>query len=493
MTPTRDYEEIQAGIAVRDEFGGEIARTNEASVAALSAERKAFIEARFVVAMRFRRSTEDINMQMLRLCQKPDFACEAVYIKPVARTPKDWSEWSKRDKLIKSDKDWPRGFSIRMIEAWIYLAGNIDAGSIVVSDDEMSRRTRVDVLDLERNTGYSRTLTTKKTVERRNPRKIDGEEVEPITTRQNSGGQIVYVYEATEAEVAQAEAAAVSKAIRTLGEKLMPPHHKAEWQEQIWNTLRNEAARDPDGEKKKLIRSFAEKGITPSMIEQYLGHSIDQCVPEELVTLRGIFVAISGGEARWSDVVSGPPEEGQPLTSAQKSLADRIAAQRRKAEQQSAPSQEQPKSEPEKPTEKSKEQAGTGSPAADTASGKPSGPSGPSEGPQASQQAPTAAKQAEKPAADPSGQQKMRPIPSYSAQDAPDSDLFEVGQRIRIDGKLVENTMNPGEAPYWKAIQEEAPAGDTQANGKPEPKADEKKNRRSGRNPGALDFGGGEK
>jgi hypothetical protein len=339
----------EAGVTVRQEFGGsEVTRRAETAMAAMQAQQQAMVQARFVMALQRRRNWEDVRLRILNLCKSTSFAEEALYVKPVARTPEEWQGWTKQERLRNAPADWPRGFSIRFVEAALFEAGNFDCPTMVIWEDDNKRLTLVAVTDLERNSSYSRTITTPKTIERR---KLKYGQT-AIAIRENAAGDMLYVVRATDDEVATKEAASVSKVIRTLGEKLLPPHHKAEWRRQIEATIADKAVRDPEEAKKEILDAFFKIGIQPSEIERYLGHGVAALTPTEYVEMRGVYVAVAAGEATWSDAMQAkhgdaPAEEKVEEPPRQKAIKARIEAQRKKASA-SPPSMRAPEEPPEK-------------------------------------------------------------------------------------------------------------------------------------------------
>jgi hypothetical protein len=325
----------EAGISVRHEFNAtEVTRAAETAIAAVQAQQKAMIEARMVMAIKRPRSWDNIRAAVLNLCKTTAFAEEALYVKPIGTTPDEWKSWSKQERLQSAPPDWPRGFSVRFIEAVLFEAGNFDCPTAVLYEDEDQRKTQVCVWDLERNSSYSRTITTTKTVERK---KLKNRQV-PIGIRANSYGDQIYILPATDDEVNQKEASAVSKAIRTLGEKLLPPHHKAEWRREIEKTIANKAIQDPEAAKKEIQDAFFKIGVIASDIEKYLGHAVAGLTPSEYVELRGVYVALAAGDVTWAEamqakqpVAPGEDEEEPQESEAAKKIKARIEAQRKKS------------------------------------------------------------------------------------------------------------------------------------------------------------------
>lgn len=318
MTPAPTT--VESGITVREEYGQEVTRQAETAMGALAAQQKALIEARFVMAMRRQRNWMDVRARINQYCLDPEFAAAALYVKPISSTPDGWSKMSKREQLLHAPDTWPQGFSVRFIEAALFEAGNFDVDSIVIWEDETKRMVRTHVTDLERNSSFARVDTISKTIERKYLKKGQ----EPISQRLNANNQVVYILEATPDDVKTMENAAVSKSIRTEGERLLPPQLKREWRALIDKTVADADARDPEGAKKILFDSFAGLGVMPSDLEKWLGHAIDNLVPAELKALRKIYVAISNAEITWAEVMGTKEATDKPPEKPPEKLRDRI-------------------------------------------------------------------------------------------------------------------------------------------------------------------------
>ncbi len=260
----------------------------ETSAHAAAAHSKALVEAKFIVAIKRPRNPDTARDRMLRDCKRPRFAESAIY------------------RLPRAGKEIV-GPSIRLAEAMLRHWGNVDIGSPTLYDDEEKRIVRVSVTDLESNLSYSRDITIRKAVERRSLRK--GQRA--LSHRTNSQGQIVYTVAATDDEILAKEAALVSKWIRNLGLRLIPPDIKEEALDIIADTIRSRIKEDPDAEKKRLMDGFSELGVKPTDLVDYLGHSLDAVVPAELETLRGVFVALRDGEITWAEILEGKGVEAK--------------------------------------------------------------------------------------------------------------------------------------------------------------------------------------
>jgi len=74
--------------------------------------------------------------------------------------------------------------------------------------------------------------------------------------------------------------------------------------EDIIRSIRmDEAAKDPDAERRKIADAFATVGVKVSDLTRYLGHDLGACSPAELVDLRGLYGAIKDGEATWASAM----------------------------------------------------------------------------------------------------------------------------------------------------------------------------------------------
>lgn len=272
------------------------------------------VQARYALARRFPRNIDNVRAEVLRDCKRPSFAETAIYVVP-------------RGKDVS-------GLSIRFVETALASMGNMDSSRFVISDDAHQRVVRVSVVDMEKNTVYQEDVVIDKTVERKSLR--NGQR--PLSSRPNSYGELVYLLPAGDDDVTMKESNLCAKALRRQGLKLIPSWLQHEAREQLDRTRSDEAARDPDGERRKLSDAFFNThGVRPSDLEEYLGHAASQITTAELVELRGLFVALNESEVTWADALRGKkidrgeikPEEDKP--SAQTQQAQQATAKVRGA------------------------------------------------------------------------------------------------------------------------------------------------------------------
>jgi hypothetical protein len=293
-----DRHDSQPPVASETEgFGtSSLVRANETSSTALAAQAKAQVEARYIIAMQRPRDLDTVRAKLLKECSRPGFADVARYAKPIGG-----------DKKIE-------GPSIRFAEAALRCMGNITPASNVVWDDDKKRVIRVGVTDVEANLTYETDVVIEKTVERKFLKK--GQQA--LGSRVNSYGDPVYLVAATEDDLLNKQNAQISKALRTLGLRLLPGDILEECMDQVIRTQNDRDAKDPDAAKKRLLDAFSKLGVLPNQIAEYLGHATDALAPAELIDLRAVYSAISEGETTWQAIVSTRKPGDEPSPEAEK-------------------------------------------------------------------------------------------------------------------------------------------------------------------------------
>ena len=276
-------------IAVREEFGstGSTLAVQETASSAVAAQAKAMVEARYVMAMRRPRQWDQVRQDLLKECKRPSFAHNksAYYRKPIGKGVE--------------------GLGIRFVEVALRCMTNVLVETSMIFEDETKEVHRVSVTDLESNVTYPLDVRVTKTVERSQP----SDDGSYISVRKNSYGKNVYTVPGTEDDVLNKRAAQVSKAIRTLGLRIIPGDLQDEAEGIIKAIRLDEAARDPGAERKRIADAFGEIGVKVAELADYLGHTLDTCSPAELVNLRGIYGAIRDGESSWKSVMDNKAEQ----------------------------------------------------------------------------------------------------------------------------------------------------------------------------------------
>ena len=260
--------------------------TNETAGQVLAAQAEAEVKAAYWVALQRPRDLDDVRQKMLKECRRPGFAKVAVYHKPIGAGIE--------------------GPSIRFAEAALRAMGNVVVQTPTIYDDEHKRIMRVSVFDIESNTAYRQDITIMKRVERQ---RLANNQV-PISSRTNSYGKVTYLVPATDDEILNTQNALVSKAIRTLGLRLVPGWIIDECLTTAKQVMAEADTQDPDAARKALFDAFDEVGVGVGQIKAYLGHDGGKLTPKELSELRGLFAAVRDGETTWREAMDG--REGKP-------------------------------------------------------------------------------------------------------------------------------------------------------------------------------------
>jgi hypothetical protein len=256
--------------------------------AALIAQSRAAVEARYILALRRPRNLMQVRQQLLGECKRPSFAEEATYA--VERGQK----WDPARGWVVNVVTGP---SIRFAEAAMRAMTNLYAESYIVYDDERRRAVKVVVTDLESNTTHALDVVVMKTMERK--KLWEGQNY--ISKRLNSQGDVTYLVEASEDAVEMKAAARISKAVRTLILRHVPGDIVDEC-ERLCETIRaKKDAEDPASQLKAICDGFARVGVGPEQLLEYLGRPFEQATSGELGALRLLWVALRDGEANWRD------------------------------------------------------------------------------------------------------------------------------------------------------------------------------------------------
>jgi hypothetical protein len=198
----------------------------------------ALVQARYIMAERHPRDLDVVREKLLKECTRPSFAEVARYNKPVGKGI--------------------TGPSIRFAEAALRCMTNIVVETTTLYDDETKRIVQVSVTDLEANVPYSQSVSVEKTVERSSAK--PGDVV--VRQRLNSYNKPVYILQATDDDILNKQNALISKAIRTLGLRLVPGDIIDECMDLVLETQKKKDAEDPDTAKRKLFDAFGSQGVS---------------------------------------------------------------------------------------------------------------------------------------------------------------------------------------------------------------------------------------
>jgi len=276
----------------------------ESAAIAMATQQKAIVEARYKMALARPRDLDLVRQKMLKDASRPSFANVAIYHKPVG--------------------NGIEGPSIRFVESAIRNMTNILTETSTVSEDDERRVIRVAVSDLETNTYFSQDVTVTKTVERR--KLPQGEK--PIRVRANSNGQPIYILHATDDEILNKQNALISKAVRTLGLRLIPGDLVDEALWEIKKTMAQQDRQDPDAAKHRIIDAFAQLGVSVEALKEFVGHELSALTPNEIQLLRTTYTSIKDGETSWKAVMDDKAEKEANAKEKQKQAAAPTSAKK---------------------------------------------------------------------------------------------------------------------------------------------------------------------
>lgn len=279
----------QTALAVTQGFGESQSQyaVQETASTAIAAQSKAMVESRYIMAMRNPRNWDAVRQDLIKECHRPSFAHNksAYYVKPIG--------------------NGVEGLGIRFVEVALRCMKNVLVETTMIFEDEQKEVHRVSVTDLEANITYPLDVRVSKTVERSKPNS-DGSY---LSVRKNSYGKDVFTVLGTDDDILNKRGALISKAIRTIGLRIIPGDLCDEAEEIIKRIRLDQAAKDPDAERRKVVDAFAAIGVSATDLIGYLGHGLEKCSPAQIVTLRGIYGAIKDGEATWQTVMQNKAEQ----------------------------------------------------------------------------------------------------------------------------------------------------------------------------------------
>ncbi len=213
------------------------------------------VQAQYVIAKKFPRDENASFMRIMSACKRPFLAEQAMYAFPRGGT------------LVT-------GPSIRLAEAMAQAWGNIDCGIKEVSQSDGESVVEAYAIDLETNTRISKVFTVKHVRDTKQGKKrlTDSRDIYEMVANQGSRRLRACILGVVPGDVIDA---AVSQCGKTLESSDVP------MADQI----------------RKLVLAFDEIGVKADHIEKRLGHKLDATIPQEIVTLRGIYKSIKDGMA----------------------------------------------------------------------------------------------------------------------------------------------------------------------------------------------------
>ncbi len=251
----------QDGITTTTEYSNELAPT------AVAAEKQFEIQSAIVLAKKYPRDEDAAFQKLMKASGRTSFAEEAEYSFP------------RGGQQV-------RGPSVNLAREAARVWGNVRYGLTILRDDSESRQIQGWAWDIETNTKITAEDDFRKLIFRKGRGWIEPDERD-LRELTNRRGAIL---------------------IRNCLLQVMPKDLIEDALQECQKTLRSNAAKDPDGERKKILLAFSALNVSAEMLSAYLGHPVAQCSPSEIADLRGIYKSISDGNSTWADYVSGNGE-----------------------------------------------------------------------------------------------------------------------------------------------------------------------------------------
>lgn len=213
------------------------------------------VQAQYVIAKKFPRDENASYMRIMKACERPFLAEQAMYAYP------------RGGQLVT-------GPSIRLAEAMAQAWGNIDCGIREVSQADGMSVAEAYAIDLETNTRIAKTFHVPHTRDTKQGKKrlTDSRDIYELVANQGSRRLRACILGVIPGDVIDA---AVAQCGKTLESSDVP----------MADQIRN------------VVRAFDELGVKAEHIEKRLGHKLDVTIPQEIVTLRGIYKSIKDGMA----------------------------------------------------------------------------------------------------------------------------------------------------------------------------------------------------
>ncbi len=221
------------------------------------------VQSAYVIAKRFPRNPHDSYMNILEACKRPFLAEQAMYAYPRGGT------------LVK-------GPSIRLAETLAQCWGNLDCGVREISQSNGVSVAEAYAIDLQTNTRITKVFHVqhKRDTKKGTVRLTDSRDIYELVANQGSRRLRACILGIIPGDVIEA---AVERCARTLETSDTP----------IADQIR------------KLVVAFDEIGVKTENLEKRLGHKLEATIPQEIVTLRGIYKSIKDGMAKREDFFDG--------------------------------------------------------------------------------------------------------------------------------------------------------------------------------------------
>lgn len=217
------------------------------------------VQAAYVIAKKFPRNQHESYSHIIESCKRPFLAEQAMYAYP------------RGGSMVT-------GPSIRLAEAMAQAWGNLDCGIREISQSGGVSLAEAYAIDLQTNTRVTKTFHVPHVRDTKKGRVklTDARDIYEMVANQGSRRLRACILGILPGDVVEA---AVEQCKKTLQSGEVP----------LADQIR------------KMVLAFDELGVKVEHLETRLGHKLDAIIPQEIVTLKGIYKSIKDGFAPRED------------------------------------------------------------------------------------------------------------------------------------------------------------------------------------------------
>jgi len=251
-------------------------------MASTEARAVAEVQAAYVIAKKFPRNQHDSYMNILEACKRPFLAEQAMYAYP------------KGGSLVT-------GPSIRLGEVLAQSWGNLDCGVREISQSNGVSVAEAYAIDLQTNTRVTKIFHVPHVRDTKKGRQklTDARDIYELVANQGSRRLRACILAIIPGDVTEAAVNQCKKTLET-GEVPLADRIRA------------------------MIIKFDGLGVKVEHLEKRLGHKLDATIPQEIVTLQGIYKAIKDGFSGREDFFDiGGDKSGDSEASLENLLAEK--------------------------------------------------------------------------------------------------------------------------------------------------------------------------
>lgn len=227
-------------------------------------------QGKLLLAKRFPRDEALAYSKIMASCSRPTLAASGEYAYP------------RGGQTVS-------GPSIRLAEELARCWGNIEYGIRELSRQEGNSEMEAYAWDLETNTYSSQKFTVRHLRDK------------------NGGAQVL----TAERDIYELTANMGGRRLRARLLAILPPDLVEAAVNQCRKTLAGDTSLPLADRVRALVDAFSQLGVTEKHLRAYLNKSLDEILPEEIATLRGVYNSIKNGQAGVADFFSIKPTEGE--------------------------------------------------------------------------------------------------------------------------------------------------------------------------------------